>query len=474
MIKTAYAYIRLSSISQEKGLSRETQEEKCREYCKKYGYVIRNIYYENKSAMKAHKRPVFKKMIAEQYKNKADVIISFCLNRLVRNQYDFEPLEELVDKLDMKIICIQDNLVIQKPFKAHEKFLVRILTANAEFEVNHMNEIRKLGLIKKAQTGIRPSKLNYGYTKLKSGNIAIVPKQAEFVRRAYELYSTGKYSLSNLPEILYQEGLIYRNQKSGKIPKSTLSNLLKSKFYTGKYTFPDCENEIKGKHKAIISDELFNKVQSVLKNTASEKLVKHKFLYSNLLVLKGTDRLMTGDIKKKKYIYYTCRNEEGRYVCINEEIINKEILSYLREIRLNLIPKELINEVLKEILKPLKQELSTLRGNVSRKYHNELELQASIKDNGIDDIELIEAEKALIDTKYGDLPSKISALENKIATIQSGCENLMTKRLSDIFITLDFDSKREVISLIKNKFEVNSDKKVKLTFKSAFRKIRKR
>lgn len=474
MNKIADLYLRLSSKPQEKGLSRETQEEKCREYCKKQGYIVRNIYYENKSAMKAHKRPVFEEMIAEQHKNKADVIISFCLNRLVRNQYDFEPLEELVDKLDMKIICLQDNLVVQKPFKAHEKFLVRILTANAEFEVNHMNEIRRLGLIKRAQTGIRPSKLNYGYTKLKSGNIAIVPKQAEFVRRAYELYATGKYSLSNLPETLYTEGLIYRNQKSGKIPKATLSSMLKSKFYTGKYTFPDCENEIKGKHKAIISDELFDKVQSVLKNSTSEKLVKHEFLYSNLLVLKGTDTLMTGDIKKKKYIYYTCRNEEGRYICVNEEIINKEILSYLKEIRLNLIPKELINEVLKEILKPLKQELATLRGNVSRKYHRELELQDNIDENEIDDFDLIEEEYALINKKYSNLSLQISVLENKIATIKSDCENLMTKRLSDVFISLDFKSKREVISLIKNKFEVDSDKKVKLTFKSAFRKIRKR
>lgn len=474
MNKMADLYLRLSSKPQEKGLSRETQEEKCREYCKKQGYIVRNIYYENKSAMKAHKRPVFEEMIAEQHKNKADVIISFCLNRLVRNQYDFEPLEELVDKLDMKIICLQDNLVVQKPFKAHEKFLVRILTANAEFEVNHMNEIRRLGLIKRAQTGIRPSKLNYGYTKLKSGNIAIVPKQAQFVRRAYELYATGKYSLSNLPEILFEEGLIYRNQKNGKIPKATLSNMLKSKFYTGKYTFPDCENEIKGKHKAIISDELFNKVQSVLKNSTSEKLVKHEFLYSNLLVLKGTDKLMTGDIKKKKYIYYTCRNEEVRYICVNEEIINKEILSYLKEIRLNLIPKELINEVLKEILKPLKQELSTLRGNVSRKYHRELELQDNIDENEIDDFDLIEEEYALINKKYSNLSSQILVLENKIATIKSDCENLITKRLSDVFISLDFKSKREVISLIKNKFEVDSDKKVKLTFKSAFRKIRKR
>lgn len=474
MIKTADLYIRLSSKSQEKGLSRETQEEKCKEQCKKLGYVVRNIYYENKSAMKAHKRPVFEQMIEEQHKNKADIIISFCLNRLVRNQYDFEPLEELVDKLDMKLICIQDNLVVQKPFKAHEKFLVRILTANAEFEVNHMNEIRKLGLIKKAQTGIRPSKLNYGYTKLKSGNIAIVPKQAEFVRRAYELYSTGKYSLSNLPELLFEEGLIYKLQKNGKIPKASLSSMLRSKFYTGKYDFPDCEDEIQGKHKAIISDELFNKVQLVLKNAGSEKVKKHKFLYSNLLNFKGTDNLLTGDIKKGRYIYYTCRDDEGRYLCVNEEIINKEILSYLKEIRLNLIPKELVKEVIKDLLKSLKLELATLRRKVSHKYHRELELQNTINENEIDDVELIEFEKALIEETYGDLPSKIKNLEKKIAEKASLCENAMNKRLADIFITLDFETKREVISLIKNKFEVDKDKKVKLTFKSAFRKIRKR
>lgn len=237
---------------------------------------------------------------------------------------------------------------------------------------------------------------------------------------------------------------------------------------------PDCENEINGKHKAIINDELFNKVQTVLKNASAEKVNKHEFLYSNLLEFKGNKKLMTGDIKKGKYIYYTCKDDEGRYICVNEEIINKEIISYLREIRLNLIPKELVNEVLKEILKPLKRELSTLRGNVSRKYHRELELQNDIDENELDDIDLIEEEYSLINEKYKDLPSKIAILENKIATIKSNCDNLMTKRLSEAFITLDFQSKREVISLVKNKFEVDKDKNVKLTFKSAFRKIRKR
>ena len=143
---------------------------------------------------------------------------------------------------------------------------------------------------------------------------------------------------------------------------------------------------------------------------------------------------MTGDIKKGRYIYYTCKDEEGKYLCVNEEIINKELLSYLKEIRLSLIPKELVKEVLKEMLKPLKQELATLRGKVSHKYHKELELEHTINENEIDDVELIEIEKALIEETYGDLPSKIETLKKGIAVKTSLCESTMTKRLADVFI----------------------------------------
>lgn len=55
--------------------------------------------------------------------------------------------------------------------------------------------------------------------------------------------------------------------------------------------------------------------------------------------------------------------------------------------------------VLKELLKPLKQELAILRGKVSHKYHKELELQNTINENEIDDVELIELEKSF-DRRY--------------------------------------------------------------------------
>ena len=95
LLKAIYAdiYIRLSSKSQEDGMSKETQEKECRKYCEENGIIVRNVYYENKSAMTPYNRPVFYEMVAKQQsKDRADIIVSFCINRLTRNQVDFYPI----------------------------------------------------------------------------------------------------------------------------------------------------------------------------------------------------------------------------------------------------------------------------------------------------------------------------------------------------------------------------------------------
>ena len=97
-------YIRLSSKSQEDGMSRETQERECRKYCEMHGIKVRNVYYENKSGMTPYNRPVFYEMIAKQQsKDRADVIVCFCINRLTRNQVDFYPIRGLVDEYNTQM-----------------------------------------------------------------------------------------------------------------------------------------------------------------------------------------------------------------------------------------------------------------------------------------------------------------------------------------------------------------------------------
>ena len=129
---SALIYIRLSSKKQEDGMSKEVQEEKCREFCQKEGMLVKDVYYENKSALHGSKRPVFEEILARQKtKDKVDVIMVYTLNRLTRNHPDFYFIRELVDKYNTKVIFVKENMSIQKPFKSYEKYFFNILVSKA-------------------------------------------------------------------------------------------------------------------------------------------------------------------------------------------------------------------------------------------------------------------------------------------------------------------------------------------------------
>ncbi|MBQ4124126.1 recombinase family protein, partial [bacterium] len=343
---------------------------------------------------------------------------------------------------------------------------------NAKFEVKHMNEIRKEGLLARAKTGKRPCRAPYGYRKF-NNSVVVVPEQAMIVKKIFEFYSTGEFSLNEIPEILYSKGFRYKLQKDGKIPRSSVSNILKNRFYVGKYKFSDYEDEIIGKHKPIIDENLFNKVQLIMEKACGEKVCKHNFLYSGLLTFNGTNQIMTGDIKKGKFIYYKAYDKSGKYHSIREETVTETVLDYFKEIRLNLIPKDFVKDVLEEILQPYRQSLAILRQDRNRKYHRETRLQKFIDENNIDDSDFIQEQVDEIDEKYCNLDESIKNLEEQILNIETRCCGAMEKRLYDVFIDLDIESKQKILSLVKNKFDVNN-KKVKMTFQPAFRKIRKR
>ena len=456
-------YIRLSSKPQEKGMSKTFQIKECKKYCKNKGYKVRNIYYENKSAKTPDKRPVFNELIERQKtKDRADVIVVYAVNRLARNHVDFYQIREPIDKYNTEFVFVRECLTVKKPFKAHQKYLTSILVATAEYEVDAMTEIRMRGSLERALSGVRPTKLNYGYGK-RNGKVVVIPKEAEFVKQAFTLYATGKYSLNSLSDELFELGYHYKNQRNGKIPRASLASMLKNIYYTGKYYYPGHEGIIQGKHKPIIEDELFNQVQKVLKKPSSEIKEKHQFLYNGLIKYKETGGLMSGEVKKGgKYIYYTARNTDNSCCCINEEIITENVLN-----RLELIS----NEVLKEHLKPISQALNTAKRAVSRQYHEELKLKEYVDMNGIEDTDFIESEYAEIEEKYKDVSSNIQMLEDKIKAQQSKYQEVLNMNLAEVFKKLSLEHKRQILELIKSKFEGDYDKKVKITFKSAFRKL---
>lgn len=192
-----------------------------------------------------------------------------------------------------------------------------------------------------------------------------------------------------------------------------------------------------------------------------------------MITLQETGNLMVGELKKGKYVYYTAFDNNKKRHSINETVVTDTILNYFKEIRLSLIPKDIVNEVIKEELEPLKKQYSTLKRNKSRKFHKKLQLIEQIKTLGFNDEDFIIDELKNIQNLYDDLPERVEQLENKIKTLTQNCQNIMEKRLYDVFIQMNIENQRKTIELVKNKLEVQ-DKRVKLTFKPTFRKIRQR
>ena len=133
----------------------------------------------------------------------------------------------------------------------------------------------------------------------------------------------------------------------------------------------------------------------------------------------------------------------------------------------------MVVEVLKDELYAKNQKLSIMKRQRSHKYSAEQKIYARITENDIVDEKYIRGEYAKIQEKYGNLESKIYLEETQIETIKSKVNEILKKRLYDVFIDFDTKTKRKTLELISNSFKF-TNKGLKMTYKPAFRKIRKR
>ena len=88
--------------------------------------------------------------------------------------------------------------------------------------------------IEKATQGTFPSVAPYGYINANDSDkkiIAIDQQAAPFIKKMFELYATGSYSLLSLRKKMLDDGLIYRSGRH--FYTSTLETILKNEFYTG-------------------------------------------------------------------------------------------------------------------------------------------------------------------------------------------------------------------------------------------------
>ena len=387
-MEKAVIYVRVSSEEQAKhGFSIDNQKRQCTEFAEKQGYNVAQVFVDEGKSAKNLERPEIKELMAycSKKKNKIKAVIIWRLDRISRNNEDYHgALRPLFERMGIKLLSATEANV-----NTIEGDLMRNIGMSfAEYERKVIGVRTLAGLKQKAELGEYPHKAPIGYKNISredgSKTIVIDDKQAFYVKRAFEMYDSGMYSIRSLTAELYNEG--FRTSKGRRIPKTSIEYMLKNIFYTGVFEF-DGKMYDNAKHKAIISKEVFYRVQDRIICPNKIKKQSLDFAYTGLFRCGHCGCQLTAELKKGKYIYYHCTGNKGgncKRDYINETKIDSAISEVLKliiipfEVRKNIadslkIVHDKKNGYSKEIKSSIQKQITVLENRIEKAFQDKLD-----------------------------------------------------------------------------------------------------
>jgi site-specific DNA recombinase len=114
---------------------------------------------------------------------------------------------------------------------------------------------------------------------------------------------------------------------------SAVHSILRNRLYAGQFEWNG--KLIQGKHEALVSVELWGRVQRVMDGRFAKKhrRMTHDFAFSGLIACARCGCSVVGEIKKQRYVYYHCtgyadkchgNSESCRRRYVREEVLERQ------------------------------------------------------------------------------------------------------------------------------------------------------
>ena len=299
-------YARVSSKEQEKeGFSIPAQLKLLKDYAATNGFKVAQEYVDVETA-KQTGRAAFGEMVAFLKANRSvRAMLVEKTDRLYRNLKDWVT----VDELEVEIHFPKEGVVLSRDSRSSEKFMHGIKVLMAKNYIDNLSEETRKGMTEKAEQGLWPSNAPLGYKNVTrpDGKKTIVPDEsaATIIRRMFEWYARGDISIREATKKARAAGLVFR-RSGGRIPGSTVAKILRNRIYTGRFVWDGKTYD--GQHEALVSTDLWERVQDVLDGRVGRKARTRKrdFAFSGLIECAACGCSIVGEIKKERYVYYHC------------------------------------------------------------------------------------------------------------------------------------------------------------------------
>lgn len=324
-----FSYVRVSTQRQgQHGTSLAEQRAAIQRHAKQWDLRIVRDFEERETAAKQG-RPVFLEMLKELRSGKANGVIIHKIDRSARNLKDWADLGNLIDN-GIEVHFANESLDLNS---RGGRLSADIQAVVASDYIRNLREETKKGIYGRLNQGLYPFRAVIGYLDSGKGNPKRPdPLQAPLIKKAFELYSSGRWGLIALSDHLYEFGL--RNRNGNKVTINGLSTLLHNPFYTGQIRIEKTGEMFAGKHKPIIPAALFLQVQAVFEGRNIKKIEKHFFIFRRQIHCGKCRNLFIAE-KRKGHVYYRCHTRNCTRGAVKEERIEVAAISFLKRLQLN-------------------------------------------------------------------------------------------------------------------------------------------
>ena len=320
----SFLYARKSTDEEERQiLSIEGQLTELRELARKESLTIVSEFVESMSA-KVPGRPTFNRMIEQIEQGEATGILAWHPDRLARNSVDGGRIIYLLDTGKLSSLKFPTFWFENTP---QGKFMLNIAFGQSKYYVDNLVENIKRGIRQKLRRGEFPGKAPVGYlNEPRVRTIVVDEVKAPLVRRMFETYAAGQYSLPQLRDLVATWGLVSRRGKP--LTLSKMGGLLSNPFFIGMFRYSGELYE--GTHESLISRKLFERVQEVLEQSGrSHSKRQHLFPFTGLLSCGECGCAITAE-RQKGHHYYRCTKKKGN--CTQRYIREEALTAQLREV----------------------------------------------------------------------------------------------------------------------------------------------
>jgi site-specific DNA recombinase len=331
-------------------------------------------------------RPSFQKMLRDIENGVINAVITKDLSRLSRNSFEANYYIEIYFlERNIRYISILDN--VDTYLKNSNNDMIQFKTLINDWYSKDISRKVRSGVWARKEKGLYlGAKAPYGYSKAQENKnkLVINVEQSKVVQKIFNMFDSGN-SLKDIAEKLKQEKIYcpdyydFGGAKNGDYNwrSDTIKRILRNKVYIGhteygkkinlSYKSKKVKNVprenwqiIENTHEPILTKEQFERIQTKLDLRKKTKHKKYSWMLNGLVICKECGSKMAIKVIRNKDrditgVKIVCGNAvrksnktecDRKYKAINEEIVNKIVISNVEEKLNNTINNEKLEEII--------------------------------------------------------------------------------------------------------------------------------